>query len=67
MPAVLDDMTIALSLHESLCQKSNMVKEKGQLQELDRMIYELPGLSQCNKNILNEVKTEYLRLLRHTS
>jgi programmed cell death 6-interacting protein len=55
LPAALDDVTNAQTLPESLRQKSAKVKADGGLQELERMINELPILQKRNKEILDEV------------
>ena len=40
---------------KSLVEKGDMLREKGGVEVLQRMISELPELLQCNKEILNEV------------
>jgi programmed cell death 6-interacting protein len=57
LPAALDDVTNAQTLPESLRHKSAKVKADGGLQELERMINELPILQKRNKEILDEVGT----------
>jgi programmed cell death 6-interacting protein len=54
LPAALED-TSESSLPQSLVDKASAVKNNGGIQELERMIQELPDLLQRNKDILDEV------------
>jgi programmed cell death 6-interacting protein len=54
LPAALEDTT-GNSLPQSLVDKASAVQNSGGIQELERMIRELPDLLQRNKDILDEV------------
>jgi programmed cell death 6-interacting protein len=54
LPAALED-TSGNTLPQSLVDKASAVRNNGGIQELERMIQELPELLQRNKDILDEV------------
>lgn len=54
LPAALEDMS-GNSLPQSLVDKAVSVRSNGGIQELERMMRELPDLLQRNKDILDEV------------
>ncbi|KDR23230.1 programmed cell death 6-interacting protein [Zootermopsis nevadensis] len=55
LPAALED-TSESSLPQSLVEKASAVRNNGGIQELERMIQELPELLQRNKDILDETE-----------
>ena len=55
LPAALED-TSGSSLPQSLVDKAATVQGEGGIEELQRMIRELPDLLQRNRDILDEVR-----------
>jgi programmed cell death 6-interacting protein len=59
LPAALDDLSGA-KVPASLLEKAATLKEKGGYDHLSSLMHELPELLTRNKEILDEVSTEFI-------
>ena len=57
LPAAIED-TSGSELPESIREKAEAVQEAGGISSVEKMFYNLPGLLQTNREILDEVGTE---------